>query len=374
MSEYASNALRKRFRELNVAPQFDGYSGVEIVVDEETTYFAGTTTGRVLTIENPWGTQAQADNILLRIRGFQYQPYSASGAFLSPAAEIGDGVNLNGVYSGVYKLDRSYSRLMDADISAPADEEIDHEFAYTPKEERKIQRRFAAVEAEFVIQSNLIAAKVSQTGGNNSSFGWTLTATDHSWYAGNTRVMRVNSSGLEVTGKITATSGKIGNFNIGERSIWNNIEDFENSGNLSSGVYVGTNGIRLGRNFTVNSSGNVTATSMSLKGTLQLYDKDGNTYVSLDAKTLANRATSAYNSTSSGGYCYTGATYGNNYNNAINAWSSGEGLRTNYLVVGQTTSTGHIGATSADIGSLTVHGRTATWIYNSSLGIFYLGA
>lgn len=316
---------------------------MEIIVDEETTYFAGTTAGRVLTIENPWGTQAQADNILDQIRGFQYQPYAASGALLNPAAEIGDGVNLNGVYSGVYKLDRSYSRLMDADISAPADEEIDHEFAYTPKEERKIQRRFAAVEAEFVIQSNLIAAKVSQTGGDNSSFGWTLTATDHSWYAGSTRVMRVNSSGLEVTGKITATSGKIGNFNIGTRSIWNNIDNFANSGNLSSGVYVGTDGIRLGRNFTVNSSGNVTANNMTLTGTLSVGGSN------ISAAVLRQGAQSAY---SNGGTWTTGSGYGYAYNRATD---SGSGSYPSFF------KSYRIDADDVRTGSLMAGGYFASW-------------
>lgn len=365
LSEYGTNIIGKRFRELSVAPQFDGFSGVEIVVDKETTYFAGNTTGRVLTIDNPWGTQEQANNILEQIRGFQYQPYTANEVLLNPAAELGDSVNLNGVYSGLFRIDRDFKRLMKADISAPADEELDHEYSYTPKADRVINRRFDAVEAEFVMQSNLIAAKVSQTGGDNSSFGWQLLSDHFSLFSGNNEVFRVDSSGASVKGHFEATSGKIGNFNIGTRSIWNNIDSFANPGNLSSGVYVGTDGIRLGRNFTVNSSGNVTANNMTLTGTLSVGGAN------ISASVLRQGAQSAY---SNGGTWSTGAGYGYNYNNAINAWSAAAGLRTNYLVVGQTTSTGHIGATSADIGSLTVNGRTATWIYNSSLGIFYLGA
>ena len=255
---------------MDVSPQFDGYSGVEIVVDEETSYFSGETSGRVITISNPWGTQEQADNILARLQGFQYQPYTATGALLDPAAELGDGVVLNGLYSGVYKISKNFSSLISSDIAAPQDEEIDHEYPYEAKENREINRRFDSVESEFAIQSNEIAAKVSQTGGNNSSFGWSLVSDHFSLFSGNSEVFRVDSSGAEVSGVIRATSGMIGGFNIGSKAIYNNISDFSNSGNKSSGVYLGTDGIRLGKNFTVNSSGNVTANNMVLTGTLNV--------------------------------------------------------------------------------------------------------
>ena len=109
MSEYGINSLSKRYMELDVSPQFDGYSGVEIVVDDETTYVAGNTDGRIITIQNPWGTQEQADNILSSLMGFQYQPYTASGALLNPAAELGDlclvmGGFMDGMLGRAYKI------------------------------------------------------------------------------------------------------------------------------------------------------------------------------------------------------------------------------------------------------------------------------
>lgn len=302
--------------DMDVSPQFDGYSGVEVVVDENTSYFAGNTNGRVLTIQNQWGTQEQADNILASIRGFQYQPFKASGALLNPAAEIGDGVSLHGLYSGLYKISRNYSSLMATDIEAPEDEEIDHEYPFESKGNREITRKFTAVESELILQSNEIAARVTQTGGDNSSFGWSLVSDHFSLFSGSTEVFRVDSSGAQVTGVITATSGKIGNFNIGNVAIWNNIPDFSNSGGLTSGVYVGTDGIRLGQKFTVDTAGNATATRLTVD-TLVI----GGTAVS--AETLNNRANHAYTSTTSGGYCYKGSGYGYNYNSALARNASG---------------------------------------------------
>ena len=188
----------KQAQNMDISPQFQPYSGVEIIVNEDESIFVGNRSGRVLSITNPWGARQQAENILdsLTSTGFQYQPYTATGALLNPAAEIGDGVTLNGFYSGIYKMTRNYNSLMAADIEAPQDEEVDHEYPFEPKQDRIYRREIAdaqasislnqdAIEAEVTrattaegslssrITQNAtsINAKVSQTGGNNSSFG-----------------------------------------------------------------------------------------------------------------------------------------------------------------------------------------------------------
>ena len=269
---FSAISLSKRVKELDVSDQFDGYSGVEITVDDETVYFAGTEDGRILRVTNVWGTQQMADDMLEQIEGFQYQPMDARGALLDPAAEIGDGVSMKGVYSGICTLNRDYTSLMATDIAAPQDEEIDHEYPFETSENREINRRFTSVQSELNLASNEISAKVSQTGGDNSSFGWNLLSDHFSLYSGSKEVFRVDSSGASVQGVITATSGVIGGFTIGNRAIYNNIPDFNNSGGISSGVYLGTDGIRLGQNFTVSTSGNVTANNMKLTGTLTVGD------------------------------------------------------------------------------------------------------
>lgn len=232
-----------------------------------------------------------AQDILAQIQGFQYQPYEAAEALLDPAAEIGDGVSMSGIYSGLFKIDRNFTPLMATDIAAPQDEEIDHEYPFESKTDREVVRRFTAVQSELSLASNEIAAKVSQTGGDNSSFGWSLVSDHFSLFSGSKEVFRVDSDGAVVQGVITATGGKIGNFNIGSTAIWNNIPDFANTGNLSSGVYLGTNGIRLGKNFTVDTSGNVTANNMKLTGTLTVGDS---TITANNLRLGASRANGGY--------------------------------------------------------------------------------
>lgn len=94
----AFNLLR-RVKSLNISPEQPAYSGVVIFAgqDEEGNnieYSAGDRTGTVLEITNEWGSQAQADAIYQKIRGFQYQPYRATGSQLDPSVEIGDAVTV----------------------------------------------------------------------------------------------------------------------------------------------------------------------------------------------------------------------------------------------------------------------------------------
>ena len=214
----------------------NSWSKVIINVDDDTSYEAGTGTGRALTATIPYGT---------------------------PQVEV------RGVYGGIYKRDRKLDKLYSADIAAPGDEEIDHEYPYQSSQTRQIVRERRQTKASFRvlsdsisaevsarieqgnaltsrldIQSDQISARVTRTGGSSSSFGWELL--DDSWTvkANNTTVFQITKSGAEVRGKITALSGKIGGFDIQSdylsynNQVWN--------GTNSRGVYIGVNGIQCG--------------------------------------------------------------------------------------------------------------------------------
>ena len=247
----------------------NSWSKVIINVDDDTSYEAGTGTGRTLTATIPYGTPQMARDILARLQGQSYQSYEASTALLDPAAELGDAVEVRGVYGGIYKRDRKLDKLYSADIAAPGDEEIDHEYPYQSSQTRQIVRERRQTKARFRvlsdsisaevsarieqgnaltsrldIQSDQISARVTKTGGDSSSFGWELL--DDSWTvkANNTTVFQITKSGAEVRGKITALSGKIGGFDIQSdylsynNQVWN--------GTNSRGVYIGVNGIQCG--------------------------------------------------------------------------------------------------------------------------------
>ena len=407
---------------VNVSPAFDIYTKVIIHISDDEQVTVGNDTGRTLEFDNPFGSESMAQRILDSLQGFRYQPYQADGALLDPAAEIGDALKTTTSYGGIYTRSRNYGRLMKADVSAPHDEEIDHEFQFVSPTERKFKREVGEVRASLIItntmiqseveerqaqgevlasritqtsnaitaevsraqnaernlraslsvQADEIAAKVSASGGNNSSFGWKLTASSHSWYSGNTEVMKISASGLMVKGEVQATSGKIGGFTIGASAIYNNISQF--GGTQNSGVYLGTNGIQLGQNFKVDSSGNVTASNMTLKGTLTFLNSDGTTAGTMSAANLKTGAEQAYNnygswnsaysSTAPGGYCYGGAGGGYSWTSTK---SAGTSSRPNIFVGSAScssvaTSSFLLGSRYGNWATITIDGTTRTFL------------
>lgn len=141
------------------------------------------------------------------------------------------------------------------------------------------------------ITNEVAATYVAQDGKFTSeAFGWSLKKDKWEVYKKindkETPILVADKDGLEVTGKITAESGHIGKFIISDvhncvikDSEGNDTgKTFEASGIHSDdyitkfddaatkrGVYVGTDGIKVGSNFSVDTSGVVTATELVLK-------------------------------------------------------------------------------------------------------------
>ena len=251
-------------RSLKSAPQFDGYTRVVIVQNENYEYSVGTDEGRTLKLENPWATQSMAKNILESLRGFQYQPYSAPGAILDPAAEIGDGVVVSNLYGGIYRKKITFGPDYRADISAPGEEEINHEYEYKPKQDRKVSRQLANLTSELQIQAGKISAKVSMTGGEAESFGWELDEKSWTIQANGSNVIEVDRTGLTVRGHVYADEGLIGGFLLQNNALSTNGQTF--GGTNSRGLYIGPSGIQLGDSFKVDAYGNLEATSGKFTG------------------------------------------------------------------------------------------------------------
>ena len=186
---------------------------------EQTVTAELTRSGRAFEVDCPLVKASQrqdvADALLAKVYGFSYQPYEADGALLNPAAELGDAITAFGVYGGLYKQNLTFGRLMVSSIGAPAEEEIDSEFQFKPAQERRYARKFADIAAEFAIQADEISAKVSQVGGNNSSFGWQLQSDHFSVFRGSQEVMRIDQSGAKFAGMVRANQIETGTITVG---------------------------------------------------------------------------------------------------------------------------------------------------------------
>lgn len=111
-------------------------TSVTLQVDKDNVVVAGTYTGLDLYAVCPYATQEMALAILLQVQGYQYQAFSADSANLDPAAELGDGVNVGGLYAAIAAISDSGDGY--PGISAPGEEELEDEYPYRSETSRNL--------------------------------------------------------------------------------------------------------------------------------------------------------------------------------------------------------------------------------------------
>lgn len=85
-------------------------------------------------------TDGPASLCLSKTNGYIYKPFSATGAILDPAAEAGDIVIIDGQSYQMMAIEWSLSSWPVANISAPYEEEVDHEYTIISKEAKTYRK------------------------------------------------------------------------------------------------------------------------------------------------------------------------------------------------------------------------------------------
>lgn len=167
---------------LGVAPAFDAIDRVILYSgqDKKTGYRSpestfDSLTGRILEACCPWTTQELADDLLAIVNGYVYQPFGASGANIDPIMQLGDGITVNGTTSVIFSAHITLNARCAADLSAPYEEEINHEYPYRSPAQRTIDD---AVTQEDLIKpggteingANIVTGTIT-LGGNNNGRG-----------------------------------------------------------------------------------------------------------------------------------------------------------------------------------------------------------
>ena len=169
--------LGQAAKNIKSTPSYQPYSKVRIIVGEDENgtqlvYEAGNDSARIMEITNPYGTQAMANAILNRLRGYQYRPYNADGVMLNPASELGDGIAFAGdVYSFIASAETTLSPIMSANVAAYEDGEVDHEYPYESPESKEIIRKFNGLETSFIVQLGLVESRIADTYETKSDAG-----------------------------------------------------------------------------------------------------------------------------------------------------------------------------------------------------------
>ncbi len=127
--------------DITVGQKTSAYSKVVLVNADGDEFSSGTDEGMTLRVDLPWATQSDADNLLAKFAGRRYQSYTARDSFVSPDADLGEMVRVAGVKSSILNKRTEFGRQISSTISAPGEEELDHEYEYVTRVDREAQRQ-----------------------------------------------------------------------------------------------------------------------------------------------------------------------------------------------------------------------------------------
>lgn len=125
---------------------FEPITKVTLYWDDENAFTSpkdATHTGREIVADCLSATQVMTDNLLAQLNGFKYQPFTSNKAWLNPAYELGDIVYINGIWSYILNVSSSISNSVICSITAPYEQEVDHEFPYVGTVSRNLKRKVA---------------------------------------------------------------------------------------------------------------------------------------------------------------------------------------------------------------------------------------
>lgn len=212
-------------------------SRVTLLVDDENSLTAGDDTGMEVIASCPHATQPMVNALLQTMKGYQYQAYEAGAANIDPAAELGDGVTVGGIYSPMSKLSddgRGY-----AGISSPGEAEMEDEYPSEGYISQEFNRKIAETRSTITKTSEEIMLKVEGIDGKYTEVKTTLdglTVTDAS---GTTKI---NGSSIKtdnlyvdaanIKGTLTADQIQASSISVG---------DLKDGSNYATKTYVDSN-------------------------------------------------------------------------------------------------------------------------------------
>ena len=223
-------------------------SRVTLLVDSEKSFTAGDDTGMELSATCIHATQEMADARLTSLKGKTYQMYSADDANLDPAAELGDGVTVAGVYSPLSRISDDGSGY--PGINSPGEEELEDEYPAAGPMTQEFNRQLAGTRSLISKTSEEILLKVEGIDGKYTELKTTVDGVTVTDETGTTKIKgssietesiaagSISADKLVLTGSITwadLTS------NV-QTTIGSASSNASNALNTASGAYTAANG------------------------------------------------------------------------------------------------------------------------------------
>lgn len=236
-------------------------SRVTLWVDDNSVLTAGDDTGVELQADCPHATQAMVNAILNQVKGMEYQMYDASDLRLDPAAELGDGITVGGIYSVISRLSDDGSGFPSA--SAPGQAELEDEYPaggpMTQAFDRKIAETRSSItktadeirlevyneiqglSSSIDIKLDSITLRVQGAEGNISTLTQTATSLQSQITNARGDISTLTQTANSLQSQITNANGEISS--ISQKV--NNIRLYVSNGEKSSTIELDVNGINV---------------------------------------------------------------------------------------------------------------------------------
>lgn len=226
--------------------EHDPITRVTLYVDEANCYTAGNDSGKELKANCPSATQEMVNSLLEALQGYSYKSYTADSANIDPAAELGDGITVGGLYS-------VYAKSADRgdgfpNVSAPGEKALDEEYPMPSKGQQYTNRKIAQTRSLISKTAEEIMLEVNDLSGKYTQVSVTLdglTVTDQSGTTlirGNmiqTDTLYVNAA--NVTGTLTA-----GQINLTGAITFGDLDD-NVSGSISGAASTASSAYTIAR-------------------------------------------------------------------------------------------------------------------------------
>ena len=245
-------------------------SRVTLLVDDENSLTAGDDTGMEVIASCPHATQPMVSALLQTMKGYQYQAYEAGAANIDPAAELGDGVTVGGIYSPLSKLSddgRGY-----AGISSPGEAEMEDEYPAEGYITQEFNRKIAETRSTITKTSEEIMLKVKGVDGRVTSLSTSIDGIEANISSLNGSITNIK---VDINGLRTTVSGKIDG-STAQSMIDQSIDKITLSVSSSSS---GTTFKILSNGVVVDSTGSIDlhVDAVNIDGTLTASEIEGDT-------------------------------------------------------------------------------------------------
>lgn len=226
----------------NTYKAYEPITQVVLWVDNNNCYIAGTDTGTVLEADCPYANQEMADALLASMSGYVYEPVEADGARLTPVAELGDGITINGIYTQLAYQNIRFSTGEVMDIAAPGGGEALHEYQVEGELSKDFEHQLAETHSEIIKTAEEIRLEVeNEIEGLSSSISVQLDSITSTVEGQNGQISQIQQTVNSISSTVNGLDGQVSSI---EQKV-DNIRLNVSNGSTSSTISISVDGVTV---------------------------------------------------------------------------------------------------------------------------------